>query len=34
MGSKSGMRYTPEFKFRVVLEALKSDKSEAEVARA
>ena len=34
MGSKSGKRYTPKFKFTVVLEALKSDKSDAEVARA
>ena len=34
MGSKSGKRYTPKFKFTVVLEALRSDKSDAEVARA
>ena len=33
MGSK-GKRYSPKFKFNVVLEALKSEKSDAEVARA
>jgi len=33
MGSK-GKRYSPKFKFNVVLEVLKSEKSDAEVARA
>ncbi|HSR54120.1 MAG TPA: transposase [Acidobacteriota bacterium] len=33
MGSK-GKRYSPKFKFNVVLEALRSEKSDAEVARA
>lgn len=34
MGSKTGKRYSPKFKFNVVLEALRSEKSDAEVARA
>lgn len=34
MGSRRGKRYSPQFKFNVVLEALKSEKSDAEVARA
>jgi transposase-like protein len=33
MGSKS-KRYSPKFKFNVVLEVLRSEKTEAEVARA
>lgn len=31
MASKTGKRYSPKFKFNVVLEALKSEKSDAEV---
>ncbi len=34
MGRKKGKRYSPKFKFNVVLEVLKTDKSDAEVARA
>ena len=34
MGKKSTKRYSPKFKFTVVLEMLKSEKSDAEVARA
>lgn len=34
MASKHGKRYSPKFKFQVVLEALQSDKSDAEIARA
>ena len=34
MGKKSNKRYSPKFKFTVVLEVLKSEKSDAEVARA
>jgi transposase len=34
MGRKSNKRYSPKFKFTVVLEVLKSEKPEAEVARA
>ena len=34
MGKKSTKRYSPKFKFTVVLEVLKSEKSDAEVARA
>ncbi len=34
MGRKSGKRYSPKFKFNVVLEALKSEQSDAAVARA
>jgi len=34
MGRKSNKRYSPKFKFTVVLEVLKSEKSDAEVARA
>ena len=34
MGSKSNERSSPEFKFTVVLEVLKSEKPDAEVARA
>ena len=34
MGKKDGRRHTAKFKFQVVLEALRSEKAEAEVARA
>lgn len=34
MGRKNGKRYTPKFKFNVVLEVLKSERADAEVARA
>lgn len=34
MGSKRGKRYSPKFKAQVVIEVLRSDKTEAEVARA
>lgn len=34
MGSKRGKRYNPKFKAQVVIEVLRSDQTEAEVARA
>jgi len=34
MGSKRGKRYSPKFKAQVVIEVLRSDQTEAEVARA
>jgi transposase-like protein len=34
MASKHGKRYSPKIKFQVVLDALQSDKSDAEIARA
>lgn len=34
MGQKNGKRYSAKFKFNVVLEVLKTEKSDAEVARA
>ncbi|HSR54113.1 MAG TPA: transposase [Acidobacteriota bacterium] len=34
MSRKRGRPYTPKFKFQVVLEALRSERTEAEVARA
>jgi len=34
MGRRHGKRYSPKFKFNVVLEVLKSDTADAEVARA
>ena len=34
MGKKDGRRYTAKFKFQVVLEALRSQKADGEVARA
>ena len=34
MAKKDGRRYTAKFKFQVVLEALRSQKADAEVARA
>ena len=34
MGKKTNKRYSPKFKFTVVLEVLRSEKSDAEVARA
>ena len=34
MGKKDGRRYTARFKFQVVLEALRSQKADGEVARA
>jgi len=34
MGREKGRRYLPKFRFNVVLEVLKTDKSDAEVARA
>ena len=34
VGKKDGQRYTAKFKFQVALEALRSEKADAEVARA
>jgi transposase len=34
MGKKRSKRYSPQFKFTVVLEALKGEKAEGEIARA